>query len=228
MFKLIIIFILSFIVICSSIAQEKLVKSNGDTLSIKLIELNEKYVIYNKTVLVDERVFTTAISKFSTLIYSDGTIINLSSDNIVIIKNGEITSLKKSPYPTLYFKNGFWGPRVYSKEKNFSADNLMSLYDEIGNVEANQLFKKGRNLNILSNIIGIPSSLILGGMLGNTISGKKSNTTIYVASALGTIIALAISSKGINKIKNSVDSYNDSISTRFSVGENGIGLITEF
>ncbi len=228
MLKLITTTILTFIIICSSSAQEKLVKRNGDTIAIKLIELNEKHVIYNKSVLADERVFTTSISKLSALIYADGTIVNLGPDNVVIIKNGETTSLKKSPYPILYLKNGYFGPKVYSKEKNYSSDNVMYLYDEIGNIEAQQLFAKGRNQNILGNIIGLPSSFMFGWQLGNTLSGQESNTTIYVASAIGTIVSLLISSSAIKKINKSVVSYNESVTTRLGISENGIGFITEF
>lgn len=228
MYKLFTTIILSTVIIGSSTAQEKLIKRSGDTLAIKLIDINEKQVIYHKSILANERVFTTALSIFSTLIYADGTVLNLGPDHVVTVNNGVATSLKKSPFPILYLRNGFWGLNVHSKEKDYSASNLMNLYDEIGNIEAQQLFTKGREQNILGNIVGIPSSFLFGWQLGNTIYGKESNSTIYIASALGTIISLFITSSGTKKIKKSVVSYNDSVTKRLAVTENGIGLMLEF
>ena len=228
MYKLITTIILSSLIICNSSAQEKLVKRNGDTLAIKLIELNEKYVLYNKTVLADERVFTTSVSKITTLIYADGTILNLVLENNIVIKNGQAESIIKSPYPTLYVKNGFWGLKVYSKEKTYPSVKLKSLYHKVDNEEAEQLFRKGRNQNILANVIGIPSGFTLGGLLGRTITRQETNSIAYVASAFGTLVSMWISNNATKNIKKSVVSYNESIITRIGVSKNGIGIILDF
>jgi len=225
--KLITFIFFSLLFLSSSNAQQKLIKKNGDTLSIKLIELNEKYVIYNKSIHTDGRIFTTSVSKFSSLIYQDGSNLLLGPENKIVIKNGKVGTIIKSPYPKLYVKQGFFWQKVYSKEKSIYS-NVKQLYTMVGDKEGERLLRKGEHQNILSNIIGIPSIIILSGQLVGSIMGHKSNYRLYLASGLGTIISIWLNRISSKNIKKSVSSYNESIYTRINASNNGIGLIMEF
>ena len=98
----------------------------------------------------------------------------------------------------------------------------------VGDKEGERLLRKGEHQNILLNIIGIPSIIILSGQLVGSIMGHKSNYRLYLASGLGTIISIWLNRISSKNIKKSVSSYNESIYTRINASNNGIGLIMEF
>lgn len=220
-----VLFFLFFILFNLS-AQEKLIKKNGDTLAIKLIELNEKYVIYNKTILDDERIFTTPIGKFLSLIHTNGRIINLA-DHLKIQKE-YIDSLKNPEFPVLYAKKGYWGVNIYSDEKDYCGTDLLLLYSKIGDTEAKRLLEKGRNQNIFGNILGLPAGYILGYQIGRAFSGQKINPLLMFAGTIGSAISLGLNVRGISNMKKSVKSYNESVILKYGLNENGLGLIMEF
>ncbi|MCB2208262.1 MAG: hypothetical protein KQH67_08170 [Bacteroidetes bacterium] len=91
-------------------------------------------------------------------------------------------------------------------------------------------YKKGKALNAVGTIIGIPSGIVFGYGVGLLIIGQEINKTIYMISAGGLFTWILIHIAGDNMIKSSVNIYNadinntSSLHIKFGVMQNGLGL----
>ena len=98
------------------------------------------------------------------------------------------------------------------------------------NPASNHQYKNGKNINLLGNVIGLPAGFVFGYLLGGQLTGKKAPTTTLAISGVCTGIALGLNIVGMNKIKDSINTYNNSqnIGLMLNANENGIGLALKF
>ena len=135
------------------------------------------------------------------------------------IRNDEYLEIEFKPFINKYYE----GSQVISK-KEF-------LRRMESNPMAYRQYRLGKNLDIASNVIGIPAGLVFGHILGTWIfSGDKPDETVLTVSGLCSGGAIALAYVGRAKIIKSVDTYNASVSLglKLNINENGIGLAFQF
>jgi len=207
------------------ISQDVLIRSNGDTITISVVEISEKYLIYHKLDFGD-KLFTTPRSKLDKIIYANGDIYHFGEE--FRAQSEELKEVAQR-YGLLYIDNGLFAPRISTKERNISSGQVILFYQDIENERAVKLFKKGRIQNITGNIIGIPAGFFLGQQLYKTFSSsQKANTPLLVASSILSIVSITLNVQGVRKIKDSVKAYNNDVLFQLGGTENGVGMQLKF
>lgn len=211
-----------FINLSNITSQDLLVKSNGDTIVISVIEISDYHLIYKKE-NEGEKVFTTHFNKLKKIIYSTGEVLDFNKNDSSESEDGD------EYYNKLTNGNGFFGPSIRSKGKKLKSNEVISLYREIEDYKAEKLYKNGRFYNGFGNIIAFPSGYILGGQLYKALSSEqKTDPTLLIVGAFGSILSISMNVSGVNKIIRSVNSYNESIYIDVGQTENGFGMQMSF
>lgn len=221
-------------------SQDLLVKMNGDTLGIAVIEIQQDFLVYTKTDLNEERVFTTARKKLDRIIYENGEEFIFKNEPYLI--NGEpyisedqkaaqVIAQHRGDY--LYVSSGYFGPSMYRDGFKQSSTEVRKLYEN--NPEALYLFNSGHTMNNLGNVFGIPSGFFVGWELGNFFSSNaKVNPEIMVFAGVGSLISIVLNKNGVSNIRKSAELYNEGIRKKkeiefgFHSTENGVGLVLSF
>ena len=216
MHKYIVVFFFLFFSFSNSFSQDVLIKSNGDSLSITVVEINGKYLIYKKYGQGD-RVYTTAKNKLDKIIYANG--------EVLAMEEYEETEDSK----LLVIKRGYFAPNIFSKERKFTSKELINLFEESGNKNAMKLFKLGRARNIAGNILGVPAGFFLGYELSNIfINNNGFNSTVFWASSFASVVSITLNIVGRKNIRNSVKAFNDDLLIQLGSTNNGIGMQMSF
>ena len=129
----------------------------------------------------------------------------------------------------IYAENGFFGPIFRKNGEKLGSTDIQTLLANANLSESIKQYRRGRTQNIVGNIIGIPSSVLVGFELYNELSDDRdTNTGLLIGSIAGTVVASIFSAVGINNMRNSVRPYNDMILMKFTGTENGLGLVLKF
>lgn len=233
------LFVGLFLMVQSSIfSQDLLVKIQGDTIPVKVIEIQESFLVYHKTDLDEERVFTTRRDKLDKIIYANGKEFIFRdevfvSDEVTIKKKKKEMKVKELNNQFLRVGNGFFGPSVRRYGRSLNPSQVRELYDV--NDEALHLYNTGRSYTIIGNVLGFPFGYILGSQLANYFSSnRRVKESLFVASVMGSFVSIIFSVKGLRNIKKSTKVYNQHLQMReekklgFQSTQNGIGLVLSF
>ena len=129
----------------------------------------------------------------------------------------------------IYAENGFLGPIFRRNGEKLSSTAIQTILANANFSESIKQYRRGRTQNIVGNIIGIPSRVIVGYELYNELSDNRdTNTGLLIGSIAGTVVASIFSAVGINNMRNSVRPYNDMMLMQFTGTKNGIGLVLQF
>lgn len=135
----------------------------------------------------------------------------------ITYENGKTDSYKEIKAPVI---NAPTPKKLSIKKTVFTfniAENGTTLNsDEIRNryavsPRALELYNRGREQNVLGNVIGIPSAAITGWFLADLISGNKDAGMPLILGTIGTATGIIISEKSKKNIIKSVTRYNTDI-----------------
>jgi len=222
MCKAITVFILSIFLTSNAVAQDKLVKNNGDTIYIKVIKFNRSNLVYSKIGMSENRKFTTPHSRLNKLIFRDGRSIDFSSNEFR--KKMNIDTIASSLFPMLKAKSSFLGIRISSDTKKFSRKDVVDIYDRIGNGSATRMYLRGKKQNRVGNLLGLPA----GYFLGRQIYIRRRSNLITFFATVGAVASLVLNYNGKKNMRKSVDKYNKSVNLKFGASDSGIGLNYNF
>jgi len=148
------------IALCSvsvSYSQDLLVKMNGDTLVIKVVEIQESFLVYHKSKVSEERVFTTHRRKLEKIIYGNGDVFVFADEPFM--EEGDDESSSKGNYELdvkvdsyMSYKSGFLAPSILHNGYKLSAAEVKEIYADYP--DALHSYTSGRTSNIIGNIIG--------------------------------------------------------------------------
>jgi len=222
-----------------SYTQDLLVKMQGDTIPIEVIEIQEKYLVYHKINIEDKRVFTTARNKLDRIIYSNGEEYIFKDESLSAKAENALETEELQSFIELYraefvtFNSGFFAPSIYQNTRKLSNVQVNQIYKD--NPEALLLYRRGRTSNILGNIMGLPAGYIFGYQIGNAISDvRKVDQDWMLISGVGCLFSIILNVKGVSDIRKSTQKYNNSIgkiddvSIGFQSTESGFGLVLSF
>ena len=103
----------------------------------------------------------------------------------------------------LTLRNSFWGYGYKLNDKNISFGEVETILKQNNQVEAISYLHKGKTQQVFSNVLGIPGGFIIGWELGLLISGKETNTTMWVSGGALTVASYIIgaaSKKNFSKV----------------------------
>jgi len=210
-------------------AQDQLIKKNGDTLSIKVIELNERHLIYNKIGVPEERVFTTPLSKLLSLTYSNGRFVGFDLGLAILDADpSTINNSSNNPNPKLHLISGFLSPQVYSGTKKYTREEIESLFLSTENQQALELFKNGKSSNAIGNALGFTTGFLLGYELSSLINERETKEHFLVLGVVGVVLSGWLSSLGEQNMRKAISNYNENVRLKFKLDENGFGLAYVF
>lgn len=221
--------------VSSGNSQDLLVKANGDTIAIKVIEIQEFYLLYYKTELDEERKFTTARSRLNKIIYTDGKEFVFAEEIFGEEEDIEELIMAKEKYrsESLRMNSGIFAPSIYRNSEKLSNVEVESIYED--HPQALRLFKKGRSTNILGNLLALPSGFIFGNQLSKTLFfQEEANVRLLLGSGFAGILSVILNKNGVGQILESTKVYNTSINTdkevslEFKLTPHGAGLVFSF
>ena len=236
--KIIFIGLVTFLSISKSFSQDLLVKMNGDTLSISIIEIQESFLVYHKLDVDTERVFTTHRRKLDRIIYENGKQYIFAEESVkteeeYVQREGEMNvkdDVLESEY--LVVKNGFITPSFSMNGVKLGTNHILKLYEE--NETAERLYRKGKNQNFFGNFLGVPSGFIIGYQFGEFLQGRDTNPKLFWPSLVVGVISVVLNVKGVNNIKKSAKVYNsdlrrpEGIELGMQSTDSGFGLVLSF
>lgn len=227
-------------------SQDVLVKMNGDSIPIQILEIQEHYLVYKKLNLTEERTFTTSRKKLDRIVYENGKNFIFAEEAYVpqtieldpeierknIEREKAIVRIRKK-LNAVQFHYGFWGPSIKANQIKLSPLEVKMLYKD--NQQASDLYRRGRWQNIFGNIIGFPAGYFFGREISKGFSSKHemSEKRVLVSGLVG-LISIAFNLNGINKIRESVKVYHNGLkpenepSLGFGATSNGLGLVMTF
>ena len=212
--------------ISTIIGQDVLIKINGDSLNIKVIELNDKYLIYNNLDIDNQRVFTTHRNKLRQINYASGETYKFA-DSIKKDENKKIA--KAEGKIKLYVSNGFFGPYLRTKTRRIPSGELRDLFYQTENYKALKAYNKAKSQIVWSNILAFPSGYILGGQVYNALdSRRRVNAAALIGSTIGAIISITMGVNSKNNMQKSADYYNEYLGLTIDGTPNGVGLVYNF
>ncbi len=129
----------------------------------------------------------------------------------------------------LKFNNGFWAPSISNHEGKLSANRVMEIYTALYNLEAIKSFERGRRLNILGNILAIPSGFLFGHELYKEFDRPhRRNRIVLYSSAIVGVTSLFLNGVGLSLMKKSVENYNRDVSFHLEGTVHGFGMVLKF
>lgn len=150
----------------------------------------------------------------------------VSAQDVITLKNGDNNQvINQSPQFELSYYNG-----VLLNGVRIKPDQVKSILSV--NSEALKLYKSGRSLYIVGQVIAYPSAFCLGYDLGARLAGGKGNGAVLGIGVGGTLVGLIMSFSGDAKMKSSVKLYNskteNTASIHFGMTQTGVGLCMHF
>lgn len=226
--KSVALIILSILLICCNLcSQDQLIKKNGDTLSISVIELTDKALIYSKNSESADKIFITPFTKLKLLIYADGTTENIITD--IVTAEIKIDSVKAIGFPILKVRMGFWGPIICENNKKYRSDELYPLFYETNTLGALEDYKRGKAIKGLANICGLVGGFGMGYSIAkNGLRPAIHGSYIFVGGAMLALMGLGLSPYSLSIFKQAISPYNEVIKTRFGLTDNGLGFSMSF
>ncbi len=180
--------ILALFFTANCLAQDRIIKSNGDTLDCKITSIDSSKVYieaYSKGQLIQS----------SIPISETKAIFNYSNSN------GNTTNS-----PILYSKDsGSW--RYYYNGVSFKKKNLGNLIKN--DPVANKKFQEYKTTRGLIDVLVYAGSFSIGWSLGQVISGKEVNPYLLGAGVGLCLISIPIYSSSTKSLHESIDIYND-------------------
>lgn len=195
-------------------AQDTIKYGTGDIILGKVIEITDNQIKYKKAVNPSGPIYSIEKREISVIKYANG-----ETDRFLDSRQ------LRSEYK--FFKPSFYHGEVPISKEEF--ENILK-----SNSHVYKKYKSAYNLRRASGLTIIPTTALF---LYAAIDypwfqiGEKSDATVLVASGFAVVGAGLLYWLGDRQVNNSLDTYNNSISSlglTFDVGENGIGLVLKF
>ena len=195
-------------------AQDTIQYGTGDIILGKVIEITDNQIKYKKAVNPSGPIYSIEKREISVIKYANG-----ETDRF--LDNRQLRSEYK------FFKPSFYEGEVPISKEKF--ENILK-----SNSSVYKKYKRGYNLRRATGIAIIPTTAVF---LYAAIDypwfqiGEKSDETLLVASGFAVVGAGLLYWLGDRQVNNSLDTYNNSISSlglTFNVSENGIGFVLKF
>lgn len=133
------------------------------------------------------------------------------------------------------------GGTAWEKMKYYQHGELISAKQVRTVIEGNEIayaqFKKGQNNVVLGNVLAFTGGFLVGFQLGSAMAGGEANAGLLLAGGALIGVGIPINTNGMKQIKQSVDTYNNSITgttsrnpvrLNFGLSANGVGLVLNF
>jgi|SRR6218665_418149 len=201
-------------------SQDIITKKSEENIKAKVLEITNNEIKYKKYDNINGPTYTIPASDVLTIRYENGqTEIFNQADK----KNNKNNSLK---IDFTGFGSKFWADNKIIQRAEFKA--LIS-----SNIEAESAYRLGQNLRINGLLISIPSAVVLGWQIGNSINGEKTNTPAIVLGGVGVVGGIALGFIGLNKMVQAVNIFNKKNSSNgssfhFLMGPNSVRFALKF
>ena len=209
----------------SVFSQDILTKKDGTEIQVKITEIGideVKYTRFGST----SPIYTLLKSEIFMIKYEDGSK-ELFDEANAAVPIGKQQALSTTPQYELSYNNG-----VYRNGTKLSSEQIKGIMAE--NYEALQIYRSGKTLSTVGQIIAYPCAFIFGYDVGTRIGGGEGNGALLGVGAAGTVIGLIMGFSGEKKIKTSVQLYNSGVNTKlsykidFGLTPTGVGLCMRF
>jgi len=226
---ILLIIVISIIALKFSLAQDTIVKKTGSLIICHVEGEYSDHIRYRKTGHSNGSVFSIWNNQIVMVKYEDGrkTIISekeLASQNKLFDRIDTLQPLSAS--------KAFGGIKIKQGNRSLSSADVKRLF--INHDEARVKYSRGKRLNALGNILGIPCGFAFGWQVGTAMAGGKTNGTVLLGSGIGFLTGFLLNLSGKGTIIQSVNLYNSDIQDKtagqlsLKLTENRIGLCYSF
>ncbi|MEM9545400.1 MAG: hypothetical protein AAGA77_05480 [Bacteroidota bacterium] len=212
-------------------AQELLHTTDGDTLSISVVEFKDDLFVYKK--IDSDNLLASKIKYLDKLIYSNGDVYLFKNKKYIKRRENKIYTTKMKALALqvglLKYDYGLFMPSVSFSGCELNSASVLDQYAQLQNQKALRDFKTGRRLTILGNILAFPSGFLFGYALHREFDRPRfGKRRLLYSTAITGVASLFLNGLGHKLIKNSVENYNLDISLHLEATPNGFGMVLKF
>jgi len=188
----------------NTFSQDVATLKNCDDIQSKVSKIAEEDVKFIKLSYLPCPIDASNKSEIFMIKYknSEKNILNDSDTN-----NSKNSQVEYDKYLKIDF-GSLWN-KYYEGEKKITKHEFVSIIKS--HPAAYRQYKQGKGLSVTSDIIGLPSGIVLGSNLGTWVrSGNQQNYIILVVSGICAGGSMILKYVGREKIRKAIDTYNSS------------------
>jgi hypothetical protein len=213
-----------FFIIQSSFSQDIIIKTNGDTIRCKVVEVGIDLIKCRDYRYQDGQIYNILKRDVEKVVYEN--------NETEMIEGGEPLGKLYRDQPVTYRMRFFTTPVVYQGITRLTEKNIQYIIRPYREVSRN--YRAGKRLIIFGDIIFIPSLAILSVSLANLPDADKANNTAIAVGSIGTFAGLLMVWFGNQNIDYALKLFNETVgesskvTMKAGLSGNGLGMTIIF